>query len=231
VYPERDQHVRHKKLQWHGWVHLIGLAPLAWLGLGFARGLYAINPLQAAIQRTGDAAILLLTASLACTPLWRWARWRAALSWRRPLGLYAFFYAAAHLFLYAVVDYGLNWGWLLQEVSEKRFLWFGLPAFFILALLALTSLRTLQRRLGGTWKTVHRLVYLAAVLASLHFALAVKGSVFRLQGDIWKPLAVAIVLGGLLGARVVWAWRERKKRHRAREMRLSAGATEQRSAH
>ena len=80
-----------------GWrlaaVHALGLAPLFWLGINLAWGAYWVNPLQAAIQRSGDAAILLLLASLTCTPLSWWRGWVWIGRWRRPLGLYAFGYA------------------------------------------------------------------------------------------------------------------------------------------
>lgn len=182
-------------------VHVLGLIPLLWLGINLARGVYWINPLQAAIQRSGDVAILMLLASLACTPL-AWKRdWAWIGRWRRPLGLYAFGYSLLHVSLYAGVDYGLNWVWLSAEFGEKPYLWFGAGAFLILFLMALSSPRWVQRWLGKTWKPLHRWVYLGALLALVHLALVVKGDVLQLRGDIWKPLLIGGGMGVVLGAR------------------------------
>ena len=59
-----------------------------------------------------------------------------------------------------------------------------------------------MKRLGKRWKSLHKLVYLAAPLVVLHFAWARKGDIFRLQGDILQPLAFGVVVGLLLLARL-----------------------------
>ncbi|MGB9800317.1 MAG: sulfite oxidase heme-binding subunit YedZ [Thermanaerothrix sp.] len=190
-----------------GWrlaaVHALGLAPLFWLGINLAWGAYWVNPLQAAIQRSGDAAILLLLASLTCTPLSWWRGWVWIGRWRRTLGLYAFGYALLHVSLYVGVDYGLNWAWLGGEFGEKPYLWYGAGAFLILLLLALSSPRWIQRWLGKTWKHLHRWVYLGALLALIHLGLVVKGDPLKLRGDVWKPLLVGVGMGVVLGARLL----------------------------
>lgn len=198
---------------WLLWVHGLGVAPLVFFGIGFWRGMYWVNPLQVAIQRSGDAAVLLLLASLACTPL-SWVRgWAWFVRWRRPLGLYAFAYALAHVVLYAGVDYAWNWGWLGVEFREKPYLWFGAAAFLILSILAVTSLRRIQRRLGWRWKVLHRLVYASALLVLVHLVLVVKGDALRLRGDVWKPWLVGAGVGVLLGGRLLrMAWKSMKRR-------------------
>ena len=106
-------------------VHASALVPLAALiTAAFTDGL-GVNPIQAATQRAGQAAILLLIASLACTPAITLTGWRKAGTFRRPLGLYAAFYAFLHFILFAGVDYRFSWALLLPELTEKRFILVG----------------------------------------------------------------------------------------------------------
>jgi sulfoxide reductase heme-binding subunit YedZ len=113
-------------------------------------------------------------------------------------------YAAIHFVLFFVVDFGLQFDLIVREFVEKRYLWVGLPAFIILVALAATSFRWAMKRLGRNWKRLHRLIYLGAILVVLHLAFVIKGDLFTLSGDVWKPLLAAIVIGVLLIARLPW---------------------------
>ncbi len=192
---------------------------LAWLPLGYwllraARGQLTYNPIQALTQRTGLAALTLLWLTLACTPLARWLGWRAVLGVRRTLGLYAFFYASVHLFLFVVVDYGLDLPLLWQEVlTQKPYVQVGLVTYVILAVLAVTSFPPWPARLGSRWRTLHRAVYGAAALALVHFAWVVKGRVTALQGNILGVLGYGAALAVLFLARLTW--RQRRPRSAA----------------
>ncbi|HSV85624.1 MAG TPA: protein-methionine-sulfoxide reductase heme-binding subunit MsrQ [Levilinea sp.] len=183
-------------------IHVGALLPLAWLVKDYLAGNLTVNPIQAATQRTGDYALLLLLLSLAVTPLITLTGYSPLQKVRRPLGLYAFLYAAIHLYLFAGVDYGFNLEFLLADLAQKRFIFVGLAALLLLIPLAFTSYRYWQKRLGKTWKLLHRLVYLAATLVVIHVAWAVKGDLFTLQGDIWKPLLASIVLAILFLVRI-----------------------------
>lgn len=183
-------------------VHLAAWLPLIVLIVDALNGHLTFNPIQAATQRTGDTAIILLILSLACTPLSTYAGWKDAVKLRRALGLYAFLYAALHFYLFIGADFGFQFDLIAREVAEKRYLWVGLPAFAILLALAATSFRWAMRRLGKNWKRLHRLVYLVALLVVLHLAFVIKGDFFRLAGDVWKPLFAALIIGGLLIARL-----------------------------
>jgi sulfoxide reductase heme-binding subunit YedZ len=185
-------------------VHLAAWAPLIVLIVDALNDNLTFNPIQAATQRTGQAAIILLILSLACTPVSTYLGWKDAIKLRRALGLYAFMYAAIHFVLFSVVDFGLQLDLIAREFVEKRYLWAGLPAFILLIALAATSFRWAMRRLGKNWKRLHRLIYLAALLVALHLAFVVKGDFFSLSGDVWKPLAAAITIGILLIARLPW---------------------------
>jgi methionine sulfoxide reductase heme-binding subunit len=178
--------------------HLAAWLLVGWLLFDYFSGRMSVNPIQDATQRTGRYAIALLVLSLACTPLNTLFAFRQALTARRTLGLYAFMFVSFHLTLLVGVDYGFDLPLLLGDLATKRYILAGFPAFLILLSLAVTSFRWWMKRLGKNWKRLHRLVYLASILAVIHYAWAAKGNLLGLQGDILKPafyaLAVALLL-------------------------------------
>jgi sulfoxide reductase heme-binding subunit YedZ len=182
--------------------HVGALTPLLILILDFQNHRLTENPIQAAEQRTGMIALTLLLLSLACTPLNTLFRFSWAIQRRKALGLYAFFYASLHLFIFSVVDYGLDWPTLWQMLSEKRYIVVGLAAFMILIALAATSFRRAMKQMGKNWKRLHQLVYLAGILVVIHFAWVVKGSVSALSGDVLRPILYGAVLALLLTMRM-----------------------------
>jgi sulfoxide reductase heme-binding subunit YedZ len=164
------------------------LAVLIWDGL---HDHLTANPIQEITFRTGKTALTLLVLSLACTPVNTLLGIKQVLPLRRPLGLYAFFYVCLHLFTFAVIDYGLDWQQIEQAIVEKRYVLVGFTAFLLLLPLALTSTKGWQRRLGKRWKKLHRLVYLAAPLAVVHF-------VWLVKSDIREPLMYGAIVAALL---------------------------------
>jgi sulfoxide reductase heme-binding subunit YedZ len=178
--------------------HIGAWVPLLSLLIAYLTSNLTVNPIQAAEQRTGQYAIVLLALSLACTPVNTLFRVPAVVKLRRPLGLYAFMYAAIHMAIFVALDFGFDWSLIGATLIEKRYLVAGLGAFTILVALAVTSVRWWMKRLGKNWKRLHRLVYLSGVLVVLHYAWAIKGDLLRLQGDVWKPLAAGMVLALLL---------------------------------
>ncbi len=183
-------------------VHIGSLIPLVVLGVNALTDNLTINPIQAATQRTGDTAIILLLLSLACTPINTITGWSQVLKFRRPLGLYAFLYAFIHYMIFIGLDFGFNIAQIIPEFREKNYLLAGLAGLIILTALALTSWRWWMKKMGKNWKRLHRLVYLAGFMVVLHVAWVVKGDLFTLQGDIWKPLLAGVVLTILLIIRI-----------------------------
>ncbi len=183
-------------------VHLLAWGLAAWLAWDYFTGNLTVNPIQAATQRTGKAALVLLVLSLACTPLNTIFGWRQLLNVRRALGLYAFLFAAAHFIIFVGIDYEFNWEYLKADLLDKRYIFVGAAALLILAALALTSFRWWMKRMGKKWKLLHRLVYLAGLLVIIHYAWARKGDIFRLQGDILQPLFFGVVVLILLALRI-----------------------------
>ncbi len=209
--------MKKQPVQWlmYRLIHLAAILPLVILIIDFATGNLTINPIQEATQRTGRYAIWLLIASLACTPLNTILNIPWIIKLRKSLGLYAFGYAFLHAFIYIVVDYGLDVAQLVRNIVEKRFLLAGVPGFFILAILAATSFRSIQRKMGKAWKYFHRLVYLAAILTVVHFAWAAKGNLAFLQGNILQPaiLAGLLVVFFILRLPLVRRWIAARRSH------------------
>jgi sulfoxide reductase heme-binding subunit YedZ len=183
-------------------MHLAAWLPLALLIVDARSGNLTVNPIQEATQRMGRAAILMLMASLSITPLRTITGIRSLQRLSRPLGLYAFFYALIHLFLYAGVDYGFDFSLLIPDLVDKKYIYIGIASFLILVVLAATSFRWWMKRLGKRWKQLHRLVYAAGVLVVIHYALAVKGDPLHLRGNIGWPVFYGVLVVLLLGVRV-----------------------------
>jgi sulfoxide reductase heme-binding subunit YedZ len=169
--------------------------PLGLLAWRAARGELGANPIETVEHATGLAALRLLLATLAVTPLRRLAGWHFLAPHRRLLGLFAFFYASLHFLAWSALDLGLEWAAMLEDVAERPYVTAGFAAFLLLLPLAVTSTRGWVRRLGRRWVTLHRLVYASAALAVLHFTWLVKK-------DLREPLLYAGLLGLLLAARL-----------------------------
>jgi sulfoxide reductase heme-binding subunit YedZ len=144
------------------------LGPALVLAIDAATGGLGAKPLTEAIHRTGDWAIRLLLVTLAVTPLRRITGWGRLVIVRRLLGLAAFFYALAHLTLYAA-DQGWNPVRVATEIASRIYLTIGFVALIGLGALAATSTDAAIRRLGPRWHRLHRIVYGLAALATLHF--------------------------------------------------------------
>jgi methionine sulfoxide reductase heme-binding subunit len=171
--------------------------PLAKMALDAAWGGLGANPIEAVLNRLGFWTLTLLTASLAATPLHD----LAGLAWpvrvRRLVGLFAFAYATLHFLWYLAVDQGLLVSAVAADVVKRPFITIGFATLLILVPLAVTSTDGWVRRLGfRAWKGLHRLVYLAALTALVHFA-------WRVKADHLKPAIFAVVVGTLLAARAV----------------------------
>ena len=118
------------------WVWLLanvgGLIPFALLIWGFAGGRW-VDPVAEITSRTGSAALIMLIASLAVTPINSVIGWRQIIPARKPLGLYAFGYASLHLLNFIGLDYGFSLqAFLSDALLQKRFMIVGFSAFLIL---------------------------------------------------------------------------------------------------
>ena len=186
------------------------LHPLSHVGssLPFLVGLWdfwqnnlGVNPIAEITHRTGRTAIILLMITLAISPLRLLLSWPQINKLRRPIGLWSFAYAAAHFSTFVILDYGFDWRAILDEILLRKFILIGFTAGLILLTLAITSFKVFLKKMGKHWKKLHKFVYAAGFLASIHFILAVKPGVLR-------PWPYAAVMLGLLAFRLtpVQAW-------------------------
>jgi predicted Zn-dependent peptidase/DMSO/TMAO reductase YedYZ heme-binding membrane subunit len=177
-------------------VWLVCLAPLAMLLYRFGSDDLTANPISYVTNELGDTALRLLLASLALTPL----RLVFGIAWqmtlRRLLGLFAFFYVCLHLGVWLVLDHFFDWAQLGADILKRPYITVGMLAWTLLVPLAATSTTAMIKRLGGaTWRRLHRLAYVAAVLGCLHFIWLAK----KVRVDPW---VYAAVLALLLGVRL-----------------------------
>ena len=179
-------------------VFLAALVPLALLIRGTLTGNLGVNPAETIRLETGRWALKFLLVSLAITPVRRLTGWNLVIQYRRMLGLFAFFYSALHLVTYWAFDLAFAFAPMPGDIVKRPFIAIGFAAFLLMVPLALTSTKGWIRRLGKKWALLHRLVYVAAICAVIHFAWKVK--VFT--GD---PVIYAVILVLLLGFRLVWA--------------------------
>lgn len=177
-------------------VHVGSLLPLAWLIWRASAGLFLVDPVQEITAVTGKTAFILLLLSLACTPISTIMGWTQVMRVRRALGIYAALYAGLHFLTFAGLDYRFDLHLLGPAIVDQPFVVVGFVAGLILLLLTITATRGWQKRLGKNWKRLHRLVYLAGILAVVHFLWLVK--------DPREPLRYGAALAFLLLLRVPW---------------------------
>ena len=165
------------------------------------------NPIDEIQDSTGQWTLRFLLLTLVATPLKRMTGWGWPIRVRRMLGLFAFFYAMLHLFTYLWLDQFFDWSEIGPDILERPFITVGMLAFVLLLPLAATSTNAMVRRLGRSWKKLHRLAYAIPALGVLHFWWLVKA-------DTREPFIYGCVLAALLFLRtpVVQALNDRRSR-------------------
>jgi sulfoxide reductase heme-binding subunit YedZ len=160
------------------------------------------DPGKTVVLLTGLWAIRFLIITLSLSPIRRWFGFSAVLHYRRMLGLYVWFYASLHLM--AVLTYILGWSGLvfLEEFTERPYMALGILAWLSLIPLGLTSNRWMMKKLGRRWKRLHRLVYVAAILACGHF-------IWLIRSDYGEAMTYSLLIFVLLIARLPFLGRDR----------------------
>ena len=182
------------------WWLLLGVAllPLIGLAVDIATDNLGGNPIEAVHIRLGDWALRFLCLTLAITPLQTLTQWRGMADYRQLLGLLSWFYASLHVLAYLAVDQAWQWTLIAMDMLESRFIWFGVVAYVILLLLALTTTKAAKKAMGKRWKKLHRWIYCAALAAVMHYF-------WQLKGNLLHPgfyLAIGAIL--LLFRFLVW---------------------------
>jgi sulfoxide reductase heme-binding subunit YedZ len=184
------------------------LLPAAALVYGFYTNDLTADPGDYITDQTGTWALAFLMITLTVSPLRRLTGWNALVRLRRMLGLFSFFYATLHMLTWVVLFHFFNLTEMLKDIAKRPYITVGMATFLILLSLAVTSNRFAVRRMGRRWQTLHRLVYVAGVGAVVHFWWLVKA-------DTTEPLRWAMLLAGLLGFRMWWAYRSKGARQPA----------------
>ncbi|OFW19200.1 MAG: hypothetical protein A3H97_23795 [Acidobacteria bacterium RIFCSPLOWO2_02_FULL_65_29] len=196
-------------------VFVAALGPVGWLVWAGLTGHLSANPLSDLTNETGLWALRFICITLAITPFRRLTGWHAAIRFRRMTGLFAFFYGSLHFLTYVIADRfaGLDfpdgivaWSTVVNlavsvgdDIYKRPFITIGFTTLMLLLPLAVTSTAGWIRRLGGKqWQALHRLIYVAALTAILHYWWLVKA-------DLTSPQRYALVVGALLMFRLVWA--------------------------
>jgi sulfoxide reductase heme-binding subunit YedZ len=175
------------------------MLPFAWLVYAAAANELGANPAEALIRATGDWTLRALCVLLAVTPLREITGTPALARFRRMLGLFVYFYAALHLLSYSWFDMAFSVQEIVQDIIKRPFILVGFSAFLLLTPLALTSFNHAIKALGARrWQLLHKLIYVIAGLALLHFFWMRSG-----KNDFAEVYVYAAVLGVLLGWRGV----------------------------
>ena len=180
-------------------VLVLCLLPLAWLVFGAINDQLGANPAEALIRSLGDWTLRFLCLTLAVTPLRVRTRTPQLARYRRMLGLFTFFYACLHLLAYGWLDMGLDMADIGRDILKRPFILVGFACWLLLLPLAATSFNRAVRWLGGRqWQALHRLAYVIAPLALLHFFWMKSG-----KNDFAEVAVYALVIAALLLERLV----------------------------
>jgi sulfoxide reductase heme-binding subunit YedZ len=155
------------------------------------------NPVEFITHFTGDWAIRLVVATLAITPLRKVLHVPDLIRFRRLFGLFAFFYACLHFATYLWLDHNFDMQAIVADVAKRPYVTAGFTAFVLMIPLAITSTTGWIRRLGGKrWQRLHRLIYVTAIAAVVHYYWLVKS-------DIRLPVLYGTLVGLELAYRLV----------------------------
>ena len=177
------------------------LTPLGLMSYQLMSGQLDPDPAKRLMQGTGEWALRGLAITLLATPLAQ-RGWRSLFQYRRMVGLTVFLYVSLHLLLFSQVYVGWEVALLLEELNERPYVLVGFAAWCMLVPLAMTSFNSARRRLGRHWRLLHRLIYLATILAWLHLF-------WLSRSDVGEALAYGVIFMALLG------WRLRRRLARA----------------
>ncbi len=176
-------------------IFILCLVPLTLLFRNFYLDELGANPFEVLTRSSGEWTLRFLLLTLAMTPLRQLTGSAWPLRLRRMFGLFVFFHVCVHLLTYLWLDHFFDWDEIVTDIIKRPYITFGMLAFTLLLPLALTSTKKMMKRLGKRWKSLHKLVYVIAILGVLHFILLVKV-------DLREPIIYAFILLTLFLVRI-----------------------------
>ena len=185
---------------------LLALLPFSWLFYGAATNELGANPAEYLIRATGDWTLRFLCLTLAVTPLRVITGTPALVRFRRMLGLFVYFYVVLHLLSYSWFDMGFDVADIAKDIAKRPFILVGFSGFLLLTPLAATSFNRAVKAMGAKrWQLLHKLVYVIAGLALLHFFWMRSG-----KNDFAEVAVYAVIIAVLLGWRLVQFWKKKR---------------------
>ena len=185
---------------------LLALLPFSWLFYGAATNQLGANPAEYLIRATGDWTLRFLCLTLAVTPLRVITGTPALARFRRMLGLFVYFYVVLHLLSYSWFDMGFDVADIAKDIAKRPFILVGFSGFLLLTPLAATSFNRAVKAMGAKrWQLLHKLVYVIAGLALLHFFWMRSG-----KNDFAEVAVYAVIIAALLGWRLVQFWKKKR---------------------
>lgn len=175
-------------------VFFVCLVPFAFITWDAVNGLLGADPIQTLHFRTGDWTLRFIFVTLSMTPLQRLFSSPLPIRFRRMFGLFTFYYATMHLMVWLVLDQSLSLNNMREDVPQSPYIILGLVSYSLLLMLAATSTSGMMRRMGSAWFTLHKLIYLIAIMGVVHFFWLTKL-------DYSEPLIYAAILVVLLAFR------------------------------
>ena len=162
----------------------------------FVVGSLGVNPIEKLMHSLGEFALRLIIATLLLSSLAQFKYLRSLQMVRRMIGLFAFYYVLLHLTTYVVLDHYFNWKFLLKDVLKRPFITLGFISFLLFIPLVLTSTKAMVRKLTfKIWKNIHKLIYVIAPLATMHFFLLTKA-------DKKEPMIYLLIIFSLFVWRI-----------------------------
>ena len=177
-------------------IFLLALTPFLYLLIKALQNDLGPDPAQALSIESGEWTLRFLLLTLTITPLRQMFGLIEIARLRRMIGLFTFFYATIHLVSWMAFILGFRWFAIAEELVERPYITIGFLAYIILFSLGVTSTDSMVRRLGRNWKRLHKLIYLASVLAIIHL-------LWILRTDITEAVIYGTLLIILLGYRVL----------------------------
>ncbi|MEE3143854.1 MAG: protein-methionine-sulfoxide reductase heme-binding subunit MsrQ [Pseudomonadota bacterium] len=177
-------------------VFVFALVPFAILLLRIYGNDLGPDPAQELSIETGEWTLRILLITLAITPLRQITNRVSFIRYRRMLGLFALFYASLHFLSWMIFLLGFRFFAIMEELVERPYITVGFSAYLILLVLGITTPKAMVRKLGKNWKRLHRLVYVAAILGTIHL-------LWILRSNIGEAVLYGTILVVLLGYRLV----------------------------
>ena len=155
-------------------VHFSLALPAIFFLAAWLRNSLGVDPEKILISETGIWSFNFILAVTLLPLIAKWTNYKKILDYRRALGLWTFFYATVHFFFF--LNFILDWDIyrLVLEIADRPYVLAGFAAWLILLVLANTSFKLIRKKLGKSWKRIHRWVYLILICASAHYLLMIR---------------------------------------------------------